>query len=158
MQFLIFNQTKKCNHNFCSKCFKKWAYLDDIDHFDLNNNNSVIDVNNQLKCKCLLKNETSRGNSTSQEKQKLIESTASLSDINDIKRCPKCSIPIERAEGCAQIMCKFCRHTFCFYCLESLEVKLNSYYGFIFFSLFTLFVIYMIERFHVEALHKRRAL
>ncbi|RNA42491.1 E3 ubiquitin-ligase RNF144B-like [Brachionus plicatilis] len=35
--------------------------------------------------------------------------------------CPNCSILIERADGCAQIMCKICKHTFCFYCLTSLE-------------------------------------
>ncbi|XP_070395930.1 probable E3 ubiquitin-protein ligase RNF144A-A isoform X3 [Dermacentor albipictus] len=39
-----------------------------------------------------------------------------------IKRCPRCRIPIERDEGCAQMMCKRCRHVFCWYCLASLDV------------------------------------
>lgn len=42
--------------------------------------------------------------------------------LENIKRCPKCAILIERADGCAQLMCKICKHTFCFYCLTSLEV------------------------------------
>ncbi|XP_055478473.1 E3 ubiquitin-protein ligase RNF144A isoform X2 [Psammomys obesus] len=38
-----------------------------------------------------------------------------------IKRCPKCRVYIERDEGCAQMMCKSCKHAFCWYCLESLD-------------------------------------
>ena len=46
-----------------------------------------------------------------------------LGYFENIKQCPQCSTLIERAEGCAQIMCKVCRHTFCFYCLASLDVR-----------------------------------
>lgn len=49
-------------------------------------------------------------------------SSGSNFNFENIKRCPNCSILIERADGCAQIMCKICKHTFCFYCLTSLEV------------------------------------
>ena len=45
-------------------------------------------------------------------------------DLENIKRCPQCSVLIERVDGCAQIMCKFCKHCFCFYCLASLDVSL----------------------------------
>ncbi|XP_076849270.1 putative E3 ubiquitin-protein ligase RNF144A-B [Brachyhypopomus gauderio] len=38
-----------------------------------------------------------------------------------IKRCPKCKVYIERDEGCAQMVCKNCRHAFCWYCLQSLD-------------------------------------
>nr|XP_023680651.1 E3 ubiquitin-protein ligase RNF144A [Paramormyrops kingsleyae]XP_023680652.1 E3 ubiquitin-protein ligase RNF144A [Paramormyrops kingsleyae] len=38
-----------------------------------------------------------------------------------IKRCPRCKVYIERDEGCAQMMCKNCKHAFCWYCLESLD-------------------------------------
>ncbi|XP_069764331.1 E3 ubiquitin-protein ligase RNF144B-like [Narcine bancroftii] len=38
-----------------------------------------------------------------------------------IKRCPVCHIFIERNEGCAQMMCKNCKHTFCWYCLHNLD-------------------------------------
>uniref|UniRef100_A0A674C3G6 Ring finger protein 144ab n=2 Tax=Salmo trutta TaxID=8032 RepID=A0A674C3G6_SALTR len=38
-----------------------------------------------------------------------------------IKHCPKCKVYIERDKGCAQMMCKSCKHTFCWYCLGSLE-------------------------------------
>ncbi|XP_027793599.2 E3 ubiquitin-protein ligase RNF144A isoform X3 [Marmota flaviventris] len=42
-------------------------------------------------------------------------------DDAPIKRCPKCKVYIERDEGCAQMMCKSCKHAFCWYCLESLD-------------------------------------
>ena len=45
-------------------------------------------------------------------------------DVAKIKRCPMCHIPIERDEGCAQMMCKRCKHVFCWYCLANLDVSL----------------------------------
>ncbi|CAL8094534.1 unnamed protein product [Calicophoron daubneyi] len=39
----------------------------------------------------------------------------------NLKRCPACLVPIERTEGCAQMMCRSCNHTFCWYCLTSLD-------------------------------------
>ncbi|KAM8870756.1 E3 ubiquitin-protein ligase RNF144B isoform 1-T3 [Spinachia spinachia] len=38
-----------------------------------------------------------------------------------IKQCPMCGIYIERDQGCAQMMCKSCKHTFCWYCLQNLN-------------------------------------
>lgn len=38
-----------------------------------------------------------------------------------IKQCPACRVYIERNEGCAQMMCKNCKHTFCWYCLQNLD-------------------------------------
>ncbi|KAM3932589.1 E3 ubiquitin-protein ligase RNF144A isoform 1-T2 [Leptodactylus fuscus] len=52
------------------------------------------------------------------------ESSSALKMVEDdvpIKRCPKCKVYIERDEGCAQMMCKNCKHAFCWYCLESLD-------------------------------------
>ncbi|XP_055885526.1 probable E3 ubiquitin-protein ligase RNF144A-A isoform X1 [Biomphalaria glabrata] len=43
------------------------------------------------------------------------------SDDAKIKRCPVCHVPIERNDGCAQMMCKRCKHVFCWYCLQSLD-------------------------------------
>lgn len=43
-----------------------------------------------------------------------------------IKCCPMCSVPIEKDEGCAQMMCKRCKHVFCWYCLASLDVSIKS--------------------------------
>lgn len=40
---------------------------------------------------------------------------------SEIKRCPMCHVPIERNDGCAQMMCKRCKHVFCWYCLTSLD-------------------------------------
>uniref|UniRef100_A0A8B9VN12 RBR-type E3 ubiquitin transferase n=1 Tax=Anas zonorhyncha TaxID=75864 RepID=A0A8B9VN12_9AVES len=51
-------------------------------------------------------------------------------DDAPIKRCPKCKVYIERDEGCAQMMCKNCKHAFCWYCLESLDVSKCSTLGF----------------------------
>uniref|UniRef100_A0A1B6CD37 E3 ubiquitin-protein ligase RNF144B n=1 Tax=Clastoptera arizonana TaxID=38151 RepID=A0A1B6CD37_9HEMI len=42
-------------------------------------------------------------------------------DSELIKCCPMCSVPIEKDEGCAQMMCKRCKHVFCWYCLASLD-------------------------------------
>ena len=42
----------------------------------------------------------------------------------DIKRCPMCNVPIERDAGCAQMMCKRCKHVFCWFCLTSLDVSI----------------------------------
>lgn len=38
-----------------------------------------------------------------------------------IKRCPSCKVLIERDAGCAQMLCKRCKHVFCWYCLTSLD-------------------------------------
>ncbi|XP_067087789.1 E3 ubiquitin-protein ligase RNF144B [Osmerus mordax] len=38
-----------------------------------------------------------------------------------IKQCPMCGVYIERNQGCAQMLCKSCKHTFCWYCLQSLD-------------------------------------
>ena len=40
-----------------------------------------------------------------------------------IKKCPMCNVLIERDAGCAQMMCKRCKHVFCWYCLSSLDVS-----------------------------------
>ncbi|XP_069701492.1 uncharacterized protein [Periplaneta americana] len=42
-------------------------------------------------------------------------------DSDLIKCCPMCNVPIEKDEGCAQMMCKRCKHVFCWYCLASLD-------------------------------------
>ena len=49
-----------------------------------------------------------------------------FSNVEDaeIKRCPLCHVPIERNDGCAQMMCKRCKHVFCWYCLASLDVSI----------------------------------
>ncbi|XP_022065512.2 E3 ubiquitin-protein ligase RNF144B [Acanthochromis polyacanthus] len=38
-----------------------------------------------------------------------------------IKQCPTCDVYIERNQGCAQMLCKSCKHTFCWYCLQNLD-------------------------------------
>jgi hypothetical protein len=119
-------QCEKCEHEFCSKCFKKWPRRIEIDIIDLNNNAIDHSWNDENSCRCAMNKfeKNQKKENTNNNKLLLLnESTSSLSNFKNIKRCPKCSIPIERAEGCAQIMCKFCKHTFCFFCLQSLEVS-----------------------------------
>lgn len=48
-------------------------------------------------------------------------------DTDLIKCCPMCGVPIEKDEGCAQMMCKRCKHVFCWYCLASLDVSIWNY-------------------------------
>ncbi|CAL8312056.1 unnamed protein product [Lota lota] len=38
-----------------------------------------------------------------------------------VKPCPRCQVYIERDQGCAQMTCKNCKHSFCWYCLDSLD-------------------------------------
>ncbi|XP_064203943.1 E3 ubiquitin-protein ligase RNF144B-like [Anguilla rostrata] len=38
-----------------------------------------------------------------------------------VKQCPMCAVYIERDQGCAQMLCKSCKHTFCWYCLQNLD-------------------------------------
>ncbi len=45
----------------------------------------------------------------------------------NIKKCPVCHVPIERDAGCAQMMCKRCKHVFCWFCLTSLDVSFNFF-------------------------------
>ncbi|KAJ8353801.1 hypothetical protein SKAU_G00213680 [Synaphobranchus kaupii] len=51
------------------------------------------------------------------------EGSVNLSSEPDapVKQCPTCHIYIERNQGCAQMLCKSCKHTFCWYCLQILD-------------------------------------
>lgn len=54
----------------------------------------------------------------------LLSRTGSDGDSDlPIKQCPMCGIYIERNQGCAQMLCKSCKHTFCWYCLQNLDVS-----------------------------------
>ena len=145
---------EKCNLTFCSTCFKKWSdqmspnvsalmsspkslsnssstagddtsyllnkdltnssYLEYCECEQPNNNSNRIDSS-------LISNGESGGGGGG-DLYRL--SKSSFEHFENIKRCPKCAVLIERADGCAQIMCKVCKHTFCFYCLASLDVSL----------------------------------
>ncbi|EMP40402.1 hypothetical protein UY3_02398 [Chelonia mydas] len=55
-------------------------------------------------------------------KNKVITRALTRTDTEaPIKQCPVCRIYIERNEGCAQMMCRNCKHTFCWYCLQNLD-------------------------------------
>ncbi|ODM93897.1 hypothetical protein Ocin01_12784 [Orchesella cincta] len=52
---------------------------------------------------------------------KLSSEDDELFSLDSIKKCPFCHVPIEKDSGCAQMMCKRCKHVFCWYCLASLD-------------------------------------
>lgn len=62
--------------------------------------------------------------SSCEEAKKALSDEIEMSTSEDegwIKRCPNCRIPIEKDEGCAQMMCYRCKHVFCWHCLTSLD-------------------------------------
>ncbi|XP_078613046.1 putative E3 ubiquitin-protein ligase RNF144A-A [Branchiostoma floridae x Branchiostoma japonicum] len=83
----------KCGLNFCSRCKLKWHTDLSCDEFVKSGAGASLDLG--------------------------IPFQADEDAI--VKRCPQCHLPIERDEGCAQMMCKRCRHVFCWYCLASLD-------------------------------------
>lgn len=94
-----------CKHQFCSNCSKKWMNHE-------NSKNDFYEFSGENNCEC---GDLTFDKSDSGGGDGLFE------NFENIKRCPKCGVLIERADGCAQIMCKVCKHTFCFYCLASLD-------------------------------------
>uniref|UniRef100_A0A3Q1FFW2 E3 ubiquitin-protein ligase RNF144B n=1 Tax=Acanthochromis polyacanthus TaxID=80966 RepID=A0A3Q1FFW2_9TELE len=60
---------------------------------------------------------------TCPERQPIMSSASHESSDSDmpIKQCPTCDVYIERNQGCAQMLCKSCKHTFCWYCLQNLD-------------------------------------
>ncbi|CAF0716910.1 unnamed protein product [Brachionus calyciflorus] len=99
----------KCYLEFCSKCTKTWSPIKHklINTNELDSPTKNDDLMDTCNCTFIASNE--------------FYQTDNLNTFENIKRCPNCSILIERADGCAQVMCKICKHTFCFYCLTSLE-------------------------------------
>uniref|UniRef100_T1J8V1 E3 ubiquitin-protein ligase RNF144B n=1 Tax=Strigamia maritima TaxID=126957 RepID=T1J8V1_STRMM len=83
-----------CGLNFCSRCKFNWH-----------------------------PNETCETNARKKSRLENCDEGLILCEDEDavIKRCPLCRMPIERDEGCAQMMCKRCKHVFCWYCLASLD-------------------------------------
>ena len=44
------------------------------------------------------------------------------------KECPKCSTPIEKNEGCNHMICRNCRHEFCWVCMDNWAKHFTSYF------------------------------
>lgn len=82
-----------CDTDFCSACRTEW-------HPDV------------ISCEENQRRLAARG---------LLPDPPLLFDSDLIKLCPMCQVPIEKDEGCAQMMCKRCKHVFCWYCLASLD-------------------------------------
>jgi hypothetical protein len=98
------------------------SYLEYCECEQPNNNSNTMDSNNLASS--LISNGESGGVGSGSGGDLYRLSKSSFEHFENIKRCPKCAVLIERADGCAQIMCKVCKHTFCFYCLASLDVSL----------------------------------
>ncbi|GAB0100731.1 RBR-type E3 ubiquitin transferase [Sergentomyia squamirostris] len=82
-----------CREDFCSGCKKAWHPL--------------------MTCEENTRRLAADGRDT--------DNIGILFDGDLIKCCPMCAVPIEKDEGCAQMMCKRCKHVFCWYCLASLD-------------------------------------
>ena len=95
----------KCEKEFCSMCSSGW-------HPDL-----TCQENGK---KLYLQSKTGEGNNQSLG---AIDPLLLFEMDDNIKRCPMCHVPIERDAGCAQMMCKRCKHVFCWFCLKSLDVS-----------------------------------
>merc|ERR1719273_652497 len=93
----------KCEKEFCSMCSSGW-------HPDL-----TCQENGK---KLYLQSKTGEGNNQSLG---AIDPLLLFEMDDNIKRCPMCHVPIERDAGCAQMMCKRCKHVFCWFCLKSLD-------------------------------------
>ena len=94
----------KCEKEFCSSCSGNWH----------------AGMTCQEYGKMLVKNHGAPGAGAEPDTLLMIE--------GDIKRCPMCQVPIERDAGCAQMMCKRCKHVFCWFCLTSLDVSFQLHY------------------------------
>lgn len=46
------------------------------------------------------------------------------------KRCPRCTSPIEKDEGCNHMTCRKCRHEFCWICMQEWSLHSNTTGGF----------------------------
>ncbi|RWS01722.1 putative E3 ubiquitin-protein ligase RNF144A-B-like protein [Dinothrombium tinctorium] len=82
---------ERCDQTFCSRCRKLWHPF----------------------YPCQLESEDS-------DLMLMLQRSANTLQC-EIKRCPRCSVWIERDNGCAQMMCRKCKHVFCWFCLQSLE-------------------------------------
>ncbi|KAL5287264.1 RNF144A family protein [Megaselia abdita] len=90
-QILCAVQCPTCKEEFCSGCKKPWH-----PNISCDENNRRLAAEGQDDIGIPFDNEL-------------------------IKSCPMCAVPIEKDEGCAQMMCKRCKHVFCWYCLASLD-------------------------------------
>lgn len=86
----------KCNETYCTVCRQKW--------------------HDTLPCK----------SSSEAELLMVMDNTEQPTESTNIKRCPRCKVWIERNEGCAQMLCVKCKHVFCWFCLQNLEVGKKS--------------------------------
>jgi len=46
------------------------------------------------------------------------------------KKCPRCTSPIEKDEGCNHMSCRKCRHEFCWICMQDWSLHSNNTGGF----------------------------
>ncbi len=68
---------------------------------------------------------------------RICPSSAANDGLKTLKRkrlilcCPQCETPIEKSSGCNQIVCKFCKHNFCWLCGKSLTKYHYDFYNII---------------------------
>jgi len=49
-----------------------------------------------------------------------VEAFRCFTFTNDVRRCPKCRVRIEKNEGCHSMVCSRCNYNFCWCCMEYL--------------------------------------
>ena len=113
----------KCEKEFCSSCSSNWHA--------------------GLSCQ-----EHAR-NVVMQNMSETVDPLLLLDEDGNIKQCPVCKVPIERDAGCAQMMCKKCKHVFCWFCLGSLDVSIEF-----FFTIKSLFLNLLLPKKHFSFIHQ----
>ncbi|ESO97974.1 hypothetical protein LOTGIDRAFT_153084 [Lottia gigantea] len=48
-------------------------------------------------------------------------------NASNVKKCPKCSTPIEKIEGCNHMICNACKIHFCWLCCEAFTTEQSTY-------------------------------
>lgn len=113
-----------CGYKFCRLCFNRWPGRGHICPEDL-----PITAALKSSGSSLLPGpdgSTADGPSITPappEEPATTEETATGPNGEEIevKRCPKCGVPIQRRAGCAHMRCARCGHSFCWFCLANLD-------------------------------------
>ncbi|KAG7258679.1 hypothetical protein CRUP_029081 [Coryphaenoides rupestris] len=92
-----------CRLEFCSGCLAQW--------------------HRGRACRTPAGSKTARSHFLSGESRALLQGGEEEEEEEDleVKRCPDCHVYIQRDEGCAQMVCRICKHSFCWHCLHSLD-------------------------------------
>lgn len=103
-----------CGFKFCRLCQNAWPGRGHSCPEEL----GFIARSNGIEAHSGTKSSTNKAESIAKPKD---ISSGKNDQVLVIKRCPICGIPIERSEGCHQVFCMNCGHSFCWACLANLD-------------------------------------